>query len=175
FGILSFSSGITTTQAGIPVVSAGTAFRVFVENGPGIRSGVAIANQGADPVEVLLETDGLRANISINGSGQTAVFLNDLPGLSTLPASFQGVMQLTSSAPVAVSGLRSHSNERGEVLMTATAPLSESGSGDSGQLFVPQFADGGGYSTEFVLFGRPTSGTLSFFDPAGNLSSPQFR
>jgi glucose/arabinose dehydrogenase len=106
--------------------------------------------------------------------GETAVFLNDLPGFSSLPASFQGVLRITSSAPVVVSGLRSHTNERGEVLVTATAPLNESASSNSAELFIPHFAEGGGYSMEFVVLGRASSG-ISFFDRAGNLASLQFR
>jgi hypothetical protein len=176
FNILSFKSeGVTITQAGVPAVASDTAFRTYVEAGSAIRSGVAIANLSGEAVQVVLETNGVRTDLSIDGNGQTTVFLNDLPGFSSLPAFFQGVLQVTSRAPVVVSGLRSHTNERGEVLVTATPPLNESASGGSAELFIPHFAEGGGYSMEFVVFGRANSGTISFFDQAGNLASLQFR
>jgi hypothetical protein len=176
FSILSFKSeGVTITQAGVPSVASDTAFRTYVEAGAAIRSGVAIANLSGEAVQVVLETNGVRTDLSIEGNGQTTVFLNDLPGFSSLPAFFQGVLHVTSSAPVVVSGLRSHTNERGETLVTATPPLNESASGGSAELFIPHFAEGGGYSMEFVVFGRANSGTISFFDQAGNLASLQFR
>src|SRR4029434_2429871 len=159
FNILSFKSeGVTITQSGVPAVSSDTAFRTYVENGAAIRSGVAITNLSGEPVEMVLETNGLRTGLSIDGNGQTTVFLNDLPGFASLPAFFQGVLHITSRAPVVVSGLRSHTNERGEVLITATPPLNESASGGSAELFIPHFAEGGGYSMEFVVFGRANSG-----------------
>src|SRR5262249_47347237 len=150
-------------------------FRTYVENGTAIRSGVAIANLSGGPVDVVLQINGLRTGLSIAANGQTTVFLNDLPGFSSLPAFFQGVLHITSSAPVVVSGLRSHTNERGEVLITATPPLNESASRGSAELLIPHFAEGGGYSMEFAVFGRANSGTISFFDQAGNLASLQFR
>ena len=42
------------------------------------------------------------------------------------------------------------------------------------QMF-PHFAEGAGYSMQFILFGRAASGTISFFDQAGNPASLAFR
>jgi len=173
--VLSFRvNGVTATQAGLPALRAGTAFQMYVENGSAIRSGIALANPSAETVDVTLEAGGASTTISIAPNSQTAMFLNELPGFSNLPLSFRDVLRITSNRPIAVTGVRSHVNERGEFLVATTAPVDDSTPGEA-EVFFPHFADGAGYSMQFILFGRASSGTISFYDPAGNPVSVQFR
>ena len=166
--------GVTVTQAGMPALRAATAFRMYVENGSTVRSGIAIANPLAQPVDVTLQTAGLSTTLSIAANNQTALFLSEIPGFSSIPATFQGVLRMTSNTPIVVTGVRGHFNERGEFLIAATTPLDDS-SPPVPETFFPYFAEGQGYSMEFIVFGRASSGTISFYDQAGNLTSLEFR
>ena len=114
------------------------------------------------------------ATITIPGNGQRAFFLGELREFTKLPSPFQGLLKITSSAPIAVTSVRGHTNERGEFLITTTTPLDDSRP-NPGSTFVPFFVDGGGYRTQFVLFGAsgigPSSGTLSLWNQDGVLTS----
>ena len=169
------SSGVTVTQAGMPTAAAGTAFQTYVEIGGAIRSGIAIANPSSSAVDVRLDLAGRTTTLSIPPNGQTALFVDEVPGLSDLAGPFQGVLRISAATPVAVTALRGHTNQRGEFLITATAPLDESARAGNPELLFPHFAEGAGYSMQFILFGRAASGTISFFDQAGNPASLAFR
>src|SRR5437867_1497425 len=165
--ILSFrNNGITILQTAIPGVASGTAFRLFVENlgtlnsVPGsIQTAIAVANPTSNPVSVALELYGndgapvgLMDSIAIPANGQIAVFLNQIPGFSRLPPSFQGVLRISSASMVAVNALRAHYNERGDFLISPTLPISEAELPNSSELLFPHFAIGGGCEMQFVLF-----------------------
>jgi hypothetical protein len=70
-----------------------------------------------------------------------------------------------------VTGLRGHTNERGEFLISATPPVSESSPTSSAEKLFPHIADGAGYATQFVLFstapGQSSSGMIRFFGQTG--------
>jgi hypothetical protein len=102
------------------------------------------------------------------------LFLSEIPGFSGISPTFKGVLGITSVRPVVVTGVRGHVNERGEFLIAATPPLDDSSPPET-ETFFPYFADGQGYSMQFIVFGRTSSGTISFYDPAGNPTSLQFR
>jgi hypothetical protein len=167
--IFSFrSNNVTVNQTGVPTIPAGTAFRTYVETGPVVRSGIAIANPSGNPVDVTLEVGGLTTTLSLPANGQTSLFLNEIQAFASLPSPFQGVLRITSGSPVAVTGLRGHTNERGDFLLTTTSPTDESATSTAIELFFPHFAEGGGYSMQFILFGRSTSGTMYFFNSFGD-------
>jgi hypothetical protein len=168
------SNGVTVTQAATPTGAAGTAFRVYVEIGAAVRSAIAVANPSPASVNVTLDLAGRTTILSIPANGQVALFVNEIPGVSGLATPFQGVLRMTSVTPIAVTALRGQTNERGEFLITATSPLDESAPGGTEVLF-PHFAEGAGYSMQFILFGRTASGALSFFDQAGNPISLPFQ
>jgi hypothetical protein len=69
-----------------------------------------------------------------------------------------------------VLGLRSRRNERGDFLVTTTPPVAEN-SPTTPELFFPHFADGGGYSTQFILFSAGSraslNGTIRFLTQTG--------
>ena len=147
----------------------------YVENGPRIRSGIAIANPSNSAVDVTIEFAGVPKTFSIQARGQTALFLDEMVMLPDLSATFRTMLWITSPVPIAVTGLRSRTNERGEFLITTTTPMDESVPGSPTELFFPHFAEGGGYSMQFILFGRASSGTMYLLDQAGNPVSLLFR
>ena len=116
--IFSFTSaGKTLLEAGVPALPAGSAFRVYVESSGtpeqigSIRTGLAITN-AADAVNtVTLEVTNLDgtlaappAPLTLPPSGQVSRFIDEL--FDSLPPNFSGVLRVTSTAEVAIVGLR---------------------------------------------------------------------
>jgi glycosyl hydrolase family 42 (putative beta-galactosidase) len=176
--------GATVSQAGVPITS-GTGFRVYVESAgvPGqignINSGIAVANTSSAAGSVTFDvTDLTGASISgiapvtipLASNGQTAKFLTDI--FPSLRSPFKGVVRITTtSAGLSVVGLRTRINERGDFLITTTPPSNESSQTTTAPMFFPQVADGGGYTTEFILFsgtpGQTSAGILEFVTQSG--------
>ena len=185
--IFSFrNAGVTLTEAGIPAARAGSAFRLYAESSGdfahsqtgSVQTGIAIANSGASPAIVNLELAdlegtfaGLMATITVAANGQTALFLNQVPGLAALPASFQGVLRISSPAAISVTGLRGRYNQRGDFLITTTPPVAEDEPAAAANTVFPQIVEGAGYTTQFILFsggpGQAASGTLQYFSQDG--------
>ncbi len=176
---------ITLSESGV-APTAGTAFRMYVEstgiNGqPGsIQSGIAIANNQSTNATVTLEltsldgsTSGLPAPVVLPvlpAFGHTARFLGEF--FPDLPDPFQGILRVTSaSTEVAVVGLRTRYNDRPELLITTTPPSDEAAPITSTERLFPHLADGGGYTTQFILFsgsaGQSSSGSLILIDQSG--------
>src|SRR5437870_325738 len=68
-------------------------------------------------------------------------------------------------------------NERGDFLLSTTPPSPSDLDVDArDEAFIPQILDGGGYSTQIVIFGgadeEPASGNIYFFDPDGQPINP---
>jgi hypothetical protein len=176
--------GLTVSQAGVPSNSA-TNFRMFVEGTPGrttatpgsYSSGFAVANSTANTASVTFQLftlagadTGLTNTVQIPAFGQAAEFIEDL--FPALPLPFQGVMRISTSAPISVVGLRIRYNERpGEFLMTTTPPTNENAATTTAEADFPHILNGGGYTTQFVLFsgigGQVSAGNLSFFTQGG--------
>jgi len=181
-GIFSFiSGGVTVSEAGVLALPEASAFRVYVEASgtPGaidsVRSGLAITDTSGTTNSVTLEltdldgtTVGAAEVLSIPPSGQVAKFLNEF---FTLPGSFAGILRVTSTADVAILGLRARTNQRGDFMITTTPPTNEVAAPTSVDTYFPHLADSGGWSTQVVLFsgtaGQASSGTLSFIDQTG--------
>ena len=180
--IFSYAPGEKTlAEAGVPVSPEGTAFRVPIDafgtpNQPGsIRTGLAVANTADVINTVTLEVtrrDGTLAaspaTLTLPPSGQAARMLDEI---LTLPADFSGLLRVSSVFDVSVIALRLRINELGELKVTTTPPSNETAAATSEDRFFAHFADSRGWTTEFILFsgtaGQPASGTLSFFDDAG--------
>ena len=175
------SGGKTLSESGVSALPKGSAFRVYVETAgtPGlvgsIRTGLAITNAADTSNTLTLEVTNLDgsladapATIALPPSGQVARFLDQI---FPLPDNFSGVLRITSTAEIAVIGLRLRVNENGEIKITTTPPSDEMSASTAGDTFFPHIADSGGWSTQFILFsgkaGQASSGTLSFFDPSG--------
>ena len=188
--VFSFASGgKTVSEAGVPALPKGSAFRVYVEASGmagqtgSIRSGLAIANTGDTANTVTLEVTSPNGTLALRPetlalppSGQIARFLDEI---FSLRGNFSGVVRVTSTAEVAIVGLRLRVNEKGEIKMTTTPPSNETGPSTTAETFFPHIVDSGGWSTQFILFsgtaGQASSGTLSFIDASGQplVLSPQ--
>ena len=130
------ANGVTVSEASVPAVGARATWGMFVESlgdfqgsaSGSLQSGIAMTNAGDNApmlAFVLYRSDGSRVGMSsffqLAPHAQTAMFLNQIPGLPALPASFQGVLQVvqialsgsTVPAPeLAVTALRARYNER---------------------------------------------------------------
>ena len=116
---------------------------------------------------------GLTGTATIPGDGQIAKFLDQISGFENLTTPFQGVLRIstTSTAGLSIVGLRSRINQRGDFLITTTSPVDENATASTAEQLFPHFADGGGWSTQFILFGgsgSSTSGDLRFLSQAGD-------
>ena len=178
--------GITVSEAGVPGI-LGAAFRMYVEaTGAGItpgtiQTGLAITNVAPTSTTVNLELvklDGSSAappaTVALSGNGQTAKFVHEL---FTLTFPFQGILRISGGGPAGLSvvGLRGRYNERGDFLVTTTPPADESRPGSSAELLFPHLVNGGGYTTQFILFsgtaGQASTGNLKFLKQDGSALS----
>ena len=183
-GVFSFKAGgITVSEAGVPALQAGSAFRIYVEASgtPGqvgsVRSGLAVTDISGTANTVTLDLTTLDGSsltaaqtLLLPPSGQTATFIDEK---FSLPANFSGVLRVTSTSAVAIVGLRGRTNQREDFLITTTLPSGEADATSSVDKFFPHLADSGGWSTQFVLFsgsaGQSSAGALSFIDQAGQV------
>jgi hypothetical protein len=181
--IFSYKPGaVTVSEAGVPGIQ-GTGFRMYAEEtatgGVGaIQTGIAIANLGSTAATVNLEltdlagaSNGQSASVTVPGNGQVAKFLHEL--FPTLGFPFTGVLRITGGgvAGLSVVGLRGRYNERGDFLITTTPPTNEATPASASEFSFPHLANGGGYTTQFLLFsgtaGQASSGNLRFFKQDG--------
>ena len=176
-------AGITVSEAGVPGI-LGSAFRMYVETTAGgasigtIQSGVAIANTASTAATVTLELTGLDGAsaaspvlITVPGNGQIARFVHEL--FPTLALPFKGVLRISggASSGMSITGLRARYNERGDFLITTTPPSNEGNALTSAELLFPHLVNGGGWTTQFILFsgsaGQSSNGNLRFFKQDG--------
>ena len=179
FAIFSFRNGGTTvTEAAVPAVPAGSAFRLYAEVSELIETGIGVANTSGSIARVTLElsrldgsSTGLIGTLTVPANGQVAIFLKEVQGFGALHLPMQGVLRITSDSPVSVIGLRGHYNERRDFLITTTPTVDESTALSNSALFFPHFADSEGYTTQFILFsarpGSSASGKIHFFSQDG--------
>ena len=181
-------SGVLTSILGVEGEIPGKTFRIYAESigdfDSGIagstRTGVVLANPSEAPATVALEMRSLGGSllrtsqpVTVPPNGQVSLFLNQAPGLETLPVPFQGLLRVLATSPqgVTAAGFRAMYNERGNVLFTTTGPLSEN-AGTPAQLVFPHIAEGGGYTTQFIVIGgvsgQANTGVLRFFNQEGN-------
>jgi hypothetical protein len=172
------------SQASFVGTSPGLAFRMYVEAGGelaavgSIRSGIAVHNISLEYADVWTMLTDLNGTVVATGvipippSGQRSLFLEEMFPDTTLPDSFKGVLRVaTVDQQIAAIALRSRVNERGDVLITTTPPADESAAATGNEVFFPHLVDGGGWSTETVLYsgfpGQFASGHMRFFDTDG--------
>ncbi len=178
----------TISEATISPAELGTAFRTYVEvvGEPGavgsIQSGIAIASvplvPTLDRTTVTLELTRLDGSLvevvetEIFPSGQRAFFVDEVFDLELLGSSFQGILKMSATDRVAVAALRGRTNERSQFLMTTTPPTNEGGTTTTTELFFPHLVDGGGWTTQTILFsgiaGQVAEGAMRFFGTDGS-------
>ena len=165
------NNGITVSEAGVSALPTGTAFRMYAETSGAmsqigsIQTGVAMANPSPAPVAVTLELtllDGsslaLPFTATVPAGGQIARFIKEM--FPALPATFRGFLKVTSTGPIGMTGIRGRYNERNDFLTTTTPPSNEGLVSPETELVFPQIVSGGGYSTQFIIFGQSGSGRL---------------
>ncbi len=178
------SNLLTVSEATVPPSETGNAFRMYVESSgePGsvgsVQSGIAVANIAFDPTTVTLELTGLDGSLVavtdmvVPASGQQALFVNEAFASEVLPSPLKGVLRVSSPDTIAVVGLRSRTNERGNFLMTTTSPTLEANIPTDAELFFPHLIDGGGWMTQTILFsggaGQTADGVMRFFGVDGS-------
>ena len=180
--------GVLTTIMAVEGELPGQTFRTYAESigdfdsgdAGSTRSGIALANPSGAPATVVLEMRSLDGSLlktsqplQIPAIGQVAYFLNQIPGLESLTAPYEGVLRVIATSPqgITASGFRAINNQRGNVLFTTTGPLVEN-AGTSAQLVFPHIAEGGGYTTQFIVIGgtsgQGNAGVLRFLTQEGN-------
>ena len=184
------AAGTTITEAGVPTTLPAQILRLYAEaslDSSQIQTGIAVANTAPSPATVTLELSsltgasiGLTGTLTVPANGQVQMFLNQIPGFANLPMPFKGVLRVSASSFVYVVGLRSRINERNEFLITTTSPVNESSIPATSDLMFPHLADGGGYTTQFILFSRASTnqtlaGILQFSTQTGQLLNLNLR
>jgi len=105
-------------------------------------------------------------------NGQFQEFFSQIFSGTTLPSPLQGVLRISSNTSgLSVVGLRGRYNQRGDFLITTTPPTNEATPATTAPMTFPRLADGGGYTTQFILFsgsaGQSASGNLQFVTQSG--------
>ena len=182
--VFSFTeNGVRVSEAGVPLQSTGTTFRMYVESSAAIQSGIAVLNTGSNDEQVSFDvtslngaSTGLQGSLTVPAGGQRSLFINQIRGLASLPQSFKGIVRVTTvdKAGIVVFGLRGRWNERNEFLVTTTTPVNEAETPRSVTVF-PHIVDGGGYTTQFIEFSgtsaEPASGNLQLYSQSGSSMS----
>jgi hypothetical protein len=142
------------------------------------QTAVAFANPSGAPVIVRLQLvrpdgrPGPAGDLRIPPNGHIATFLNHVPGLENVALPFQGVIEVTTNSPAGIvgSGALATWSDRGAFIFTTTGPIVED-AGEGSTIVFPHIAEGGGYTTRFVVLTRPDrqpiSGVLRYFDQEG--------
>jgi hypothetical protein len=171
------AGGVMVSEAGVPGIN-GSAFRMYAEesapSGIGaVQTTLAVVNldTAVSTVNLALTTlDGTpiaTATLTVQGNAQVARYLHELFPTLTFP--FKGVLRLAggNAAGLSMVGLRLRTNERSEILVTTTPPTNEGAPLSINEVLFPQIVNGGGFTTQFILFsganGQASSGNLKFF------------
>jgi hypothetical protein len=166
---------VLITESGVPSASATDHARIYVDRSGNHDTGLAIANinnAAADITIHALETDGVtevgtsNGPLSLAANGHTSQFAEQL--ITGLPAGFTGILDISSSTPFAALTVRSLYNENSDYLMT-TFPVADENQTAPSPIVFPQMADGGGYTTQFILLstGEASSTTIHYYDNDG--------
>ena len=166
------NNGVTVSEASVPISPPAFAFRVYAQSqgAPDAvgssKTAIALANPTSSSALVnfeLIQADGtstgLATSVMIPPGGQMSQFVNEL--IPNAPATFSGVLHVSSATPVIGIGLRLTTNGGGDVLMSTIPAVSETQNGTPQQLLFPHVVSGGGFTTELILLNRQPSATSS--------------
>src|SRR5207247_1024723 len=175
--------GIIVTEAGVAASPSTTAARILVDNA-GSSTGVALANRENQPAAVsfaLLDINGRSVATTTRNlppRGHLAIFAHELfPDVPQIRDGFTGLLEIASSAAVALVTLRLTINQRDDLIFT-TLPVADLNRPTPTALVFPQVAIGEGFSTRLILINSKTgiaaSGRLSFFRSDGSAMTVPF-
>jgi hypothetical protein len=166
------------TQTGIATTGSAQSFEVYVESDSArqLQTGIAIGNAGSGAASMrfdLLTLDGVSTGYSGSAStdpaGHIAMFLNQIPGLQSLPPSFRGILHISSDSMISAIGLRTIYNERGDFLFATTPALAGNTPPSSDAVVFPQVVSGSGFNTEIILMNSTgaSQGTVTLTSQSG--------
>jgi spore coat protein CotH len=181
FVVFSFRrNGVTVSEASVEAVQPASALRTWAVRTDSIQSGIAIANPLGSAITINLAlfnlsgtSTGISGTLTIPGSGQVATFLEQVPGFERMPSPFEGILRIStdSASGIAVAGLRGRSNELRDFLIATVPSIDESIPASRTDLVFPYFVEGGGYTTQFILFsssrGTTPTGVIRLYDQTG--------
>lgn len=176
FGLRGHGNDGGATQAGVLPPGLTTSAMLFVESSGRLSKnlGVAIVNPNSTEVKVdmtLRKSDGTEVattSITVPSLKQVSKFVTELfENRSDVASDFTGTLTLTvagsSPAPVSMIGLRFRGSNFSTLPITELAtvttavPAVATGVGGTGAILLPQFAAGGGWSTELVIANTGTT------------------
>jgi hypothetical protein len=169
-------NGVLVTETGIPASTPLLKGRIYAESAGAVNTGLAISNPNADAVTVSFYFTDANGQDSGVGSftlpphGQMARFLDEAPFNVVRPA--RGTLSFNATLPVAAVAVRGFTNERSEFLLTSL-PVADLLVAAPNESFFPHVADGGGWTTDFLLVNpsdNAISGTLELFGVNGQSS-----
>jgi hypothetical protein len=177
-------NGTTITESGVTTNAVAQSFRIFAEfdASQSLQTGVAIANTTLAPADLQFELEdingqptGYAGSTTVAASGHLSLFLNQIPSFQNLPASFRGVLRVTSNSPITAIGVRARYNERRDLLVSTTPAIGIGAGSTAQELVFPHIAIGDGYTTEFILmnpngglFSGTATGSISFTTQTGS-------
>jgi hypothetical protein len=184
------SGGILISASGAAANAVRNDFNIYSEiSGPpgaigSVQTGVASANASDKDVDVGFDfvtldgkPTGIAGALRLPAQGQIHSSISELPGAENLPRPFQGTLHISSAAPIAAIAIRARYNERGDFLLSTTPPSAGDPEGNvQDEAFIPQILDGGGYSTQLVIYSgsdeERASGNIYFFGTDGQPIDP---
>jgi hypothetical protein len=162
--------GVLVSEAGVPASAPMMRGRIFAEIDGAVNTGFAIANPNDRDATISFYytnsagTNSASGSVIIPAHGQISRFLDEAPFNVARPA--LGTFTFSSNVPVSAIALRGLVNERSEFLVT-TLPIANPDQQATTAVVFPHFADGGGWTTQFVLVNpsdQAISGTVNFLD-----------
>jgi len=169
-------NGAVISETSVPMSSLVSEGRIYASVQGPVNTGLALANPGDTAVVISFYSTDINGNdfgagtFTLPAHQQIAKFLNEAPFTNTNAgpvfgtSSIQGTFTFKSSSPIGAVALRGLTNERSEFLMT-TLPIAQLSAGPNSPAILPQYAAGGGWTTEIILVNPtsvPISGTLDF-------------
>jgi hypothetical protein len=169
------SGGITATETGIPSATATTHARVYIDRTSGHDTGIAVAGIDGTAVNLSVRAYALNGStavsqpetIALSGKGHYSAFAGQM--VSGIKDGFAGVLDLEAPTPFVALTIRSLYNSRNDYLITAF-PVADLTQPAPSPIVFPQIADGGGYTTQFILLsaGEEARATVNLVNEAGN-------
>jgi hypothetical protein len=107
--------------------------------------------------------------VTLPARGRVSLFIQEIPGLDTVPADFRGVLRVVSDVSISVIGIRGQNNERAEFLISTMPALAEETAVAASEWIIPHIVNGDGYTTEFFVFSLSGSvnGSVTFSSHSG--------
>jgi hypothetical protein len=165
-------SGVLVSESSMPAVTPVTSGRVAVDIGGPTTTGIAFSNPSPDPAVVqfyFTDTAGINfgsGSFTLSPRQQLYEFLDKQP--FGAPASIKGTFTFNSSIPIGAMSLNGFTNERGD-FVAAALPVAAIKT-VRGPIILPEFMDGGGWSTKLILTNNsdsPEAGTVEFMSSEG--------